>query len=111
MTTLSAQYGKVAVMLGGNSAEREVSLKSGSAVLSALSKAGVDAHAFDPAAQSIGDLIELKFDRVVIMLHGRGGEDGSMQGALQLMNIPYTGSGVLGSALAMDKVKTKQIWQ
>ena len=111
MTTLSSQYGKVAVMLGGSSAEREVSLKSGSAVLNVLRKSGVDAHAFDPASQPIGDLIELKFDRVVIMLHGRGGEDGSMQGALQLMNIPYTGSGVLGSALAMDKVKTKQIWQ
>lgn len=104
-------YGKVAVMFGGSSAERDVSLKSGSAVLNALQQAGVDAHKFDPLEQPIADLNALKFDLVVIMLHGRGGEDGSMQGALQLLNIPYTGSGVLGSALAMDKVKTKQIWQ
>ncbi|WJG08726.1 D-alanine--D-alanine ligase [Aliiglaciecola sp. LCG003] len=105
------QFGKVAVMLGGASAEREVSLRSGHAVLNALCEAGVDAHAFDPAEKAITDLITEKFQTVVIMLHGRGGEDGSMQGALQLLKLPYTGSGVLGSALAMDKVRTKQIWQ
>ncbi|GAB5379128.1 MAG: D-alanine--D-alanine ligase [Aliiglaciecola sp.] len=105
------QYGKVAVLLGGISAEREVSLRSGNAVLNALQNAGVDAHGFDPAEHPITDLINQDFDRAVIMLHGRGGEDGSMQGALQLLNLPFTGSGVLGSALAMDKVRTKQIWQ
>lgn len=105
------QYGKVAVLLGGNSAEREVSLRSGEAVFKSLQCSGVDAHRFDPAEQPITDLLNDNFDRVVIMLHGRGGEDGSMQGALQLMNLPFTGSGVLGSALAMDKVRTKQIWQ
>lgn len=105
------KYGKVAVLLGGNSAEREVSLRSGNAVLEALQNAGVDAHSFDPAKRAITELLNGKFETVVIMLHGRGGEDGSMQGALQLLNLPFTGSGVLGSALAMDKVKTKQIWQ
>ncbi|GAC15589.1 D-alanine--D-alanine ligase [Aliiglaciecola lipolytica] len=105
------QFGKVAVLCGGHSAEREVSLRSGNAVLKALLSAGVDAHAFDPSEHAITQLIELGFARVLIMLHGRGGEDGSMQGALQVLNLPYTGSGVLGSALAMDKIKTKQIWQ
>lgn len=105
------KYGKVAVMYGGNSAERAVSLRSGQAVLNALQGAGIDAHGFDPASDPITDLLSKDFDRVVIMLHGRGGEDGSMQGALQLLNLPYTGSKVLGSALAMDKVRTKQIWQ
>ncbi|MDM7859532.1 D-alanine--D-alanine ligase [Alteromonas sp. ASW11-36] len=104
-------FGKVAVMLGGNSAEREVSLSSGHAVLNALLTQNIDAHAFDPAERPLTDLLSEKFDRVLIMLHGRGGEDGSLQGALQQLNIPYTGSGVLGSALAMDKVHTKQIWQ
>lgn len=104
-------FGKVAVMFGGNSAEREVSLNSGKATLKALKNKGIDAHAFDPAEQSLPDLIAQKYDRVLIMLHGRGGEDGSLQGALQQLNIPYSGSGVLGSALAMDKVHTKQIWQ
>lgn len=103
-------FGKVAVLFGGNSAERKVSLASGTAVLNALLAAGVDAHKFDPAEHPIGDLIALGFDRAFIILHGRGGEDGSMQGALQLLGIPYTGTGVLGSALAMDKVYSKQVW-
>ncbi len=103
------QFGKVAVLFGGRSAEREVSLKSGNAVLAALKSSGVDAHAFDPARR---ELAELKgFDRVFIALHGRYGEDGTIQGALELMGIPYTGSGVLASALAMDKWRTKLIWQ
>ena len=105
------QYGKVAVLLGGDSAEREVSLNSGNAVLNALLRQGVDAFAFDPAERPLTDLITLNVDRALIMLHGRGGEDGSMQGALQLLKIPYTGSRVLGSALAMDKIHTKQVWQ
>ena len=104
-------FGKVAVMFGGDSAEREVSLSSGTAVLNALLRQGVNAVAFDPAAQPLTDLLTQQIDRVLIMLHGRGGEDGSMQGALQLLNVPYTGSRVLGSALAMDKIHTKQVWQ
>jgi D-alanine-D-alanine ligase len=103
-------FGKVAVLFGGNSAERKVSLASGKAVLNALQIAGIDAHKFDPAENPIGDLVLSGFDRAFIILHGRGGEDGSMQGALQLLGIPYTGTGVLGSALAMDKVFSKQIW-
>lgn len=106
----STGFGKVAVLFGGSSAEREVSLASGTAVLSALQSVGVDAHKFDPAEKPIGALIEEGFDRAFIILHGRGGEDGSMQGALQLLGIPYTGTAVLGSALAMDKVYSKQIW-
>lgn len=109
---MSAQdFGKVAVMFGGNSAEREISLLSGNAVLSALLEQGVDAHGFDPKDLPLTELVARKFDRVLIMLHGRGGEDGSLQGALQQLGIPYTGSGVLGSALAMDKIRTKQVWQ
>lgn len=104
-------FGKVAVLLGGRSQEREVSLKSGQAVLAALQSKGVDAHAFDPAERPLHDLIELGFERVFIALHGRGGEDGVMQGALEWLGLPYTGSRVLGSALAMDKIRTKQIWQ
>ncbi|MFT6897016.1 MAG: D-alanine-D-alanine ligase [Paraglaciecola sp.] len=104
-------FGKVAVMFGGSSAEREVSLKSGKAVLDALLSIGIDAHGFDPAEQSLSALVAGNFQRVVIMLHGRGGEDGSLQGALQQLNIPYTGSGVLGSALCMDKIRSKQVWQ
>lgn len=104
-------FGKVAVMLGGDSAEREVSLNSGHAALQALLNKGIDAHPFDPVERPITELLIEKFDRVLIMLHGRGGEDGSLQGALEQLNIPYSGSGVLGSALAMDKVHTKQIWQ
>lgn len=105
----TASFGKVAVLLGGRSAEREVSLKSGHAVLAALQSSGVDAQAFDPTER---ELAELKaFDRVFIALHGRYGEDGTIQGALELMGIPYTGSGVLASALAMDKWRTKLVWQ
>lgn len=106
-----SRYGKVAVMLGGASAEREVSLRSGQAVLEALRASGVDAYRFDPAEQPLTDLLNQNFNRVVIMLHGRGGEDGSLQGALQQLGLPYSGSGVLGSALAMDKIRSKQIWQ
>lgn len=105
------EFGKVAVLMGGFSAEREVSLNSGEAVLSGLKDSGVDAVKFDPSEQPLHKLLELNIDRAVIMLHGRGGEDGTVQGALEFMNIPYTGSGVLGSSLAMDKIHTKQIWQ
>jgi D-alanine-D-alanine ligase len=104
-------FGKVAVMFGGKSAEREVSLKSGAAVLAALLRSGVDAHAFDPALQGLHQLQEQGFQRVFIALHGRFGEDGTVQGALELMGIPYTGSGVLASALAMDKFRSKLVWQ
>lgn len=105
------EFGKVAVLMGGRSAERAVSLKSGSMVLAALKKKGVDAHAFDPRDRGLDALIAERFDRVFIALHGRYGEDGTMQGALELLGIPYTGSGVLGSALAMDKWRTKLVWQ
>jgi D-alanine-D-alanine ligase len=106
-----AQHGKVAVLYGGRSAEREISLKSGAAVLDALLKNGVDAHLFDTAKQDLHKLLEDGFKRAFIALHGRFGEDGTMQGALELMNIPYTGSGVLASALAMDKWRSKLVWQ
>jgi len=106
-----AGLGKVAVLFGGHSAEREVSLMSGSAVLEALRTAGVDAHAFDPAERDLHILKEEGFDRAFIALHGRGGEDGTVQGALELMGIPYTGSGVMASAIAMDKLRTKMLWQ
>ena len=105
------QFGKVAVLMGGHSAEREVSLMSGSGVLDALRRAGVDAHPFDPAVRPIGVLAEEGFDRAFIALHGRFGEDGTVQGALELMGIPYTGPGVLASSVAMDKVMTKRIWR
>jgi D-alanine-D-alanine ligase len=105
------KFGKVAVMLGGTSAERPVSLNSGAAVLAALTRQGVDAHAFDPANRNLGDLISGEFDRVFIALHGRYGEDGCMQGALELLDIPYTGSGVMASALGMDKWRTKLLWR
>ncbi|HUT40022.1 MAG TPA: D-alanine--D-alanine ligase [Gammaproteobacteria bacterium] len=105
-------YGKVAVLLGGRSAEREVSLKSGAAVLAALQAAGVDAHALDSAEDRLHErLVSGGFARAFIALHGRGGEDGVMQGMLETLGIPYTGSGVLGSALGMDKLRTKQVWQ
>jgi len=103
-------FGKVAVLFGGRSAEREVSLKSGSAVLAALLRSGVDAHAFDPATQDLHTLLDDGYRCVFIALHGRYGEDGTVQGALELMGIPYTGSGVLASALAMDKWRTKLVW-
>ncbi len=104
-------FGKVAVMMGGKSAEREVSLKSGTAVLAALRSSGVDAHCFDPQDQALEALHADGFKRVFIALHGRGGEDGTLQGALDLLAIPYTGSGVLASALAMDKWRSKLVWQ
>lgn len=104
-------FGKVAVLLGGKSAERAVSLKSGGMVLAALRSRGVDAHAFDPATQGLDALISQRFDRGFIALHGRFGEDGTVQGILEWLGIPYTGSGVLASALAMDKLRTKLIWQ
>ncbi len=103
-------FGKVGVLLGGRSAEREVSLKSGNAVLAALKSRGVDAHAFDTGKRNLDELFDENFDRVFIALHGRYGEDGTMQGALELMGIPYTGSGVMASALAMDKWRTKLMW-
>lgn len=102
--------GKVAVLFGGDSAEREISLMSGQGVLAALQAQGVDAHAFDPAAQELGELKRQGFERCFIALHGRHGEDGSVQGALELLRIPYTGSGVMASAIAMDKVMTKRVW-
>jgi D-alanine-D-alanine ligase len=104
-------FGKVAVLLGGRSAEREVSLKSGTAVLRALQHSGVDAHPFDPAVQNLQALVDDGFDRVFIALHGRYGEDGTVQGALELLGVPYTGSGVMASALGMDKWRTKLVWQ
>ncbi|SOD39939.1 D-alanine--D-alanine ligase [Nitrosovibrio sp. Nv4] len=104
-------FGKVAVLLGGRSAEREISLKSGKAVLDALRRGGVDAHPFDPSEQPMEALLQQGFNRAHIALHGRYGEDGTVQGALELMELPYTGSGVLASALAMDKWRTKLLWQ
>jgi D-alanine-D-alanine ligase len=105
---MSNTFGKVAVLLGGKSGEREVSLKSGSAVLAALQAQGIDAEAFDPATRPLHDLEQ--FDAAFISLHGRFGEDGTMQGALELFGIPYTGSGVMASAIGMDKWRTKLIW-
>ena len=106
-----ASFGKVAVLFGGRSAEREVSVKSGAAVLAALLRSGVDAHAFDPAVQNLQALVDDGFDRAFIALHGRYGEDGTVQGALELLGIPYTGSGVMASALGMDKWRSKLVWQ
>ena len=106
-----AALGKVAVLMGGSSAEREVSLMSGSGVLQALRARGVDAHAFDPAERDMGELRQQGFARCFIALHGRHGEDGTVQGALELLGIPYTGSGVMASSVAMDKVMTKRIWE
>ena len=108
---MTERFGKVAVLLGGRSAEREVSLKSGALVLNALRTRGIDAHAFDPAERDIEDLVEGDFQRAFIVLHGRFGEDGTLQGALEWLGLPYTGSGVLGSALAMDKLRAKLLWQ
>lgn len=106
-----SQFGKVAVLMGGLSAEREISLKSGIAVLSALQSRGVDAHGIDVGKDILNVLAAGQFDRVFNVLHGRGGEDGVIQGALQLLGLPYTGSGVLSSALSMDKLRCKQLWQ
>jgi D-alanine-D-alanine ligase len=106
-----AKFGKVAVLMGGRSAEREISLKSGTMVLNALTKSGVDAHAFDPRDSGLEALKAQRFERAFIALHGRFGEDGTVQGALEYLGIPYTGSGVMASALAMDKWRTKLLWR
>ena len=106
-----SEFGKVAVLMGGPSAEREISFLSGNAVLKALAEKGVDAHAFDPAERDLWTLKQEHFDRAFIALHGRFGEDGTVQGALETLKIPYTGSGVMASALAMDKWRTKLVWQ
>lgn len=106
----AAQFGKVAVLMGGRSAEREISLRSGEAVLHALRRTGVDAHAVDAQADVLERLAAGDFRRAFIALHGRGGEDGVIQGALETVGLPYTGSGVLGSALSMDKLRSKQVW-
>lgn len=111
MTTSVTDFGKVAVLLGGKSAEREVSLISGAAVLEALKRSGVDAHAVDAAGDFIGHLTSAGYARVFNVLHGRGGEDGQIQGLLDTLGLPYTGSDVLASALSMDKYRTKLIWQ
>ncbi|HEX8010294.1 MAG TPA: D-alanine--D-alanine ligase [Casimicrobiaceae bacterium] len=105
-----SEFGKVAVLMGGPSSEREISFLSGNAVLAALKAQGVDAHAFDPAERPLYELKIEGFDRAFIALHGRFGEDGTVQGALEVLGIPYTGSGVMGSALAMDKWRTKLVW-
>jgi D-alanine-D-alanine ligase len=107
---MSGRFGKVAVLMGGPSAEREISLISGRAVLDALREKGVDAHAFDPKERDLFDLRREGFARAFIALHGRFGEDGTVQGALEVLGIPYTGSGVMASALAMDKWRTKLVW-
>jgi len=103
-------FGKIGVLLGGNSSEREVSLMSGNGVVQALRSQGIDAHPFDTGKCSLAELAAEKFDRVFIALHGRFGEDGSIQGALELLGIPYTGPGVMACAIAMNKIMTKQIW-
>lgn len=108
---ITHNFGKVAVLLGGRSAEREISLQSGQAVLDALRRSGVDAYPFDPADQALEELIHQGFKRAFIALHGRFGEDGTIQGVLEWLGLPYTGSGVMASALAMDKWRTKLIWQ
>ena len=108
--TAAAQFGKVAVLMGGLSAEREISLASGNAVLAALKNSGVDAHGVDVGNNIISELMNGDYQCAFIMLHGRGGEDGTIQGLLEIMQLPYTGSGVMASSLAMDKLKTKQIW-
>ena len=104
-------FGKVAVMMGGSSAEREISLQSGQAVFDALQRQKINAHIVDPRENLMAQLATGDFDRVFIALHGRGGEDGLMQGMLETLGLPYTGSGVLGSSLAMDKCRSKQVWQ
>ena len=106
----TVNLGKVAVLMGGQSAEREVSLMSGQGVLQALRASGVDAHAFDTAERDLGELKREGFDRCFIALHGRYGEDGTVQGALELLGLPYTGSGVMASSIAMDKTMTKRVW-
>jgi len=108
---MNMDFGRVGVLYGGRSAEREVSLMSGRGVHAALREAGVDAHLFDTGARGLAELAEAGFDRVFIALHGRYGEDGTLQGALELLELPYTGSGPLASSLAMDKIMTKRMWQ
>lgn len=109
-TTDAKSFGKVGVLYGGRSAERDVSIMSGTGVLEALKSRGIDAYGFDPAERSLAELAAEKFDRVFIALHGRYGEDGSLQGVLEQLGIPYTGSGVMASSVAMDKITTKKIW-
>jgi D-alanine-D-alanine ligase len=111
MNEMKQKYGKVAVVFGGNSAEREVSLMSGGGVLAALLSRGVDAHAFDPAEKPLAALKDEAFDRVFLILHGPFGEDGTIQGALDCLGIPYTGCGVMASAIGMDKLRTKLLWR
>ncbi|WP_332777259.1 D-alanine--D-alanine ligase [Polaromonas sp.] len=110
MSQKNPDFGKVAVLMGGRSAEREISLMSGAGVLQALRSRGVDAHAFDPAERDLGELKNEGFERCFITLHGRFGEDGTVQGALELLGIPYTGSGVMASSISIDKVTTKRVW-
>lgn len=107
----AADFGKVAVLMGGSSSERAVSLRGGDAVVQSLLRRGVDASGFDPARKDLLQLRQAGFDRIFIMLHGAGGEDGVIQGALEAIGLPYTGSGVMSSALGMDKLRTKQLWQ
>jgi D-alanine-D-alanine ligase len=111
LTVTAGDFGKVAVLMGGDSAEREVSLRSGAAVLAGLQRGGVDAHALDAGADVLQRLGGEGFDCAFVILHGRGGEDGVIQGALERIGMPYTGSGVLGSALGMDKYRTKALWR
>src|SRR5450830_2170790 len=111
MSQFDINFGKVAVLMGGLSAERDISLMSGQGVLQALRSQGVDAHAFDPAERDLGELKTEGFARCFIVLHGRFGEDGTVQGALELLGIPYTGSGVMASSIAIDKVMTKRLWR
>ena len=111
MSQIDHYFGKIAVLMGGTSAERDISLMSGNGVLQALRAQGVDAHAFDPAERDLSELKRDGYQRCFIALHGRFGEDGTVQGALELMRIPYTGSGVMASSIAMDKVMTKRIWE
>jgi len=109
--TSAAEFGRVALLLGGSSTEREISLLSGNAVLAALKRRGIDAHPFDPAERPLADLQRERYARAWIALHGPGGEDGTLQGALEFLGIPYTGSGVMGSAIGMDKLRTKRLAQ
>jgi D-alanine-D-alanine ligase len=111
MSVDAKSLGKVAVLMGGSSAEREISLMSGGGVLAALQSVGVDAHAFDPAERDLSELKREGFARCFIALHGRHGEDGTVQGALELLRIPYTGSGVMASSISIDKVMTKRVWE
>ena len=111
MISDASDFGRVAVMLGGDSSEREVSLDTGAAVLKALQAKGINAHAWDPAERTMAEFANAEFDRVWIALHGPGGEDGALQGALQWLDVPYTGSGVMASAIAMDKVRSKNLFR